>query len=152
MADLVELDMVDFDVILGVDWLHACYASIDCRTRAVKFQFPNEPVIEWGCSSTGPKGRFISYLKARKLVLKGCIYHLVRVHDSSVEIPPFQSVPIVREFPDVFPDDLPGIPPERVIDFGIDIISDTCPISFLPYRMAPVELKKLKELLKGFVR
>ena len=37
MADLVELDMVDFDVILGMDWLHACYASIDCRTRVVKF-------------------------------------------------------------------------------------------------------------------
>ncbi len=46
MADLVEIDMVDFDVILGMDWLHACYASIDCRTRVVKFQFPNEPVIE----------------------------------------------------------------------------------------------------------
>ena len=77
MANLIELDMVDFDVILGMDWLHACYASIDCRTRVVKFQIPNEPVIEWSSSSTVPKGRFISYLKVRKLVSKGCIYHLV---------------------------------------------------------------------------
>ena len=115
MADLVELDMVDFDVILGMDWLHACYASVDCRTRVVKFQFSNEPVIEWNSSSAVPKGRFISYLKARKLVSKGCVYHLIRVHDSSVEIPPFQAVPIVREFPEVFPDDLPRIPPEREI-------------------------------------
>ncbi|KAG5574127.1 hypothetical protein H5410_063893 [Solanum commersonii] len=66
MVDLVELDMVDFDVILGIDWLHACYASIDYRTRVVKFQIPNEPVIEWSSSSTVPRGRFISYLKARK--------------------------------------------------------------------------------------
>ncbi|KAH0694961.1 hypothetical protein KY285_022058 [Solanum tuberosum] len=156
-ADLVELDMVDFDVILGMDWLHACYASLDCRTRTVKFQFPNEPVIMWSSSSTVPKGRFISYLKARKLVSKGCIYQLVRVHDSSVEIPHFQSVPIVREFPEVFPDDLPGIPPEREIDFGIDLIPDTRPISIPPYRMAPAELKELKEQLKdllekGFIR
>ena len=157
MVDLIELDMVDFDFILGMDWLHACYASIDCRTRMVKFQFPSEPVIEWSSSSAVPKGRFISYLKARKLVSKGCIYHLVRVNDSSVEIPHFQSVPIVREFPEVFPDDLPGIPPEREIDFGIDLIPDTRSISIPPYRMAPAELKELKEQLKdlldkGFIR
>ena len=46
LVDLVELDMLDFDVILGMDWLHACYASIDCRTRVVKFQFPKVPILE----------------------------------------------------------------------------------------------------------
>ena len=46
-VDLVELDMLDFDIILGMDWLHACFASIDCRTRVVGFNFPNEPVVEW---------------------------------------------------------------------------------------------------------
>ncbi|KAG5575756.1 hypothetical protein H5410_055890 [Solanum commersonii] len=51
MADLIELDMVNFDVILGMDWLHACYASVDCRTRVAKFQFPNETVLEWKSSS-----------------------------------------------------------------------------------------------------
>ena len=137
IVDLVELDMVDFDVILGMDWLHACYASIDCRTRAVKFQFPNEPVIEWSSSSAVPKGHFISYLKARKLVSMGCIYHLVRVNDSSVDIPSIQSVSVVKEFPEVFLDELPGVPPKREIDFGIDILLDTHPISILPYIMAP---------------
>jgi len=47
LVDLVELDMLDFDVILVMDWLNVCYASIDCRTRVVKFQFPNEPILEW---------------------------------------------------------------------------------------------------------
>ncbi|KAH0757858.1 hypothetical protein KY290_021351 [Solanum tuberosum] len=66
-------------------------------------------------------------------------------------------VPIVREFPEVFPDYLPGIPPEREIDFGIDLIPDTRPISIPPYRMSPAELKELKEQLKdlldkGFIR
>ena len=46
MTDLIELDMVDFDVILGMDWLHACYASVDYRTQELKFQFSNEPVLE----------------------------------------------------------------------------------------------------------
>ncbi|KAH0776456.1 hypothetical protein KY290_007867 [Solanum tuberosum] len=67
VAGLVELDMVDFEVILGMDWFHAYYASINCRTQVVKFQFPNEPVIEWSSSSVVPKVHFISYLKARKM-------------------------------------------------------------------------------------
>ena len=49
------------------------------------------------------------------------------------------------EFPDVFPDELPGLPPHREIEFCIDVVSDTAPISIPPYRMAPVELKELKE-------
>ena len=44
---LVEHDMLDFYIILGMDWLHACFASIDCRTKVVKFQFPNQPILEW---------------------------------------------------------------------------------------------------------
>ena len=82
-ADLVELEMVDFDVILGMDWLHSYYASVDCRTRIVRFQFPDEPILEWKGSSLAPMGRFISYLKARKMISKGYLYHLVRVKDSS---------------------------------------------------------------------
>lgn len=46
MADLVNLNMVDFDIILFMDWIHAFYALIDCRTQVVKFKFPNEPVLE----------------------------------------------------------------------------------------------------------
>ncbi|KAH0669048.1 hypothetical protein KY289_023541 [Solanum tuberosum] len=151
------VDMVDFDVILSMDWLRACYASVDCRTRVVKFQFPNEPVLKWKSSSAVPKGSFISHLKVWKLVFKGCVYHLVRVNDSSVEIPHIQSVSLVKEFPEFFPDDLLGVPPEREIDFVINLLSDTRLISILPYRMEPTELKELKEQLKdlqdrGFIR
>ena len=61
-ADLVELEMVYFDVILGMDWLHSLYASVDCRTRIVLFLFPDEPILEWKGSSLAPMGRFFSYL------------------------------------------------------------------------------------------
>ena len=92
-----------------------------------------------------PRGHFISYLRARKLISKGCMYHLIRVKDSKVGNLPLQSVPVVNEFPEVFPKDLPGIPPDREIDFGIDVLPDTHRISILPYRMGLAELKELKE-------
>ncbi|XP_019258898.1 PREDICTED: uncharacterized protein LOC109237094 [Nicotiana attenuata] len=157
VADLVELEMLDFDVIMGMDWLESCYAKVGCRTKIVCFEFPGEPVLEWKGDAVTPRGRFISYLKARKMISKGYIYHLVRVKDADAQIPTLQSVPIANEFPEVFPEDLPGIPPDREIDFGIDLLPGTKPISIPPYRMAPVELKELKVQLKdlldkGFIR
>ncbi|KAH0720291.1 hypothetical protein KY284_005321 [Solanum tuberosum] len=132
---------------------------------AMNFDVLPEELCELFCVSTPSgvavqqclNGRFISYLKARKLVSKGCIYHLVRVNESSVETPPIESVPIVSEFLKVFPDDLLGVPLEKKIDFCIDIFPNTRPISIPPYRMAPAELKELKEKLKdlldkGFIR
>ncbi|WMV33094.1 hypothetical protein MTR67_026479 [Solanum verrucosum] len=54
--DLVELEMIDFEVILGMDWLHSCYALVDCRTRIVRFQFPDESILDWKGSSLVPMG------------------------------------------------------------------------------------------------
>ncbi|XP_070026069.1 uncharacterized protein [Nicotiana sylvestris] len=70
------------------------------------------------------------------------------------EPPALQSVPVVREFLEVFPNDLPGLSPEKIIDFGIDLMPNTQPISIPPYWMAPAELRELlKDLLdKGFIR
>ena len=76
---------------------------------------------------------FISYLKERKLVSKGCIYHLVQVNDSTTEVPSLQLDSIMKEFPEVFPDDLTEVFPEREIDFNIDIILDSRLISIPSY-------------------
>ena len=62
-----------------------------------------------------------------------------------------EDVPVVRDFLDVFPDDLPGLPPEQEIDFPIDLVPGTAPISLPTHRMAPAELKKLKTQLQELV-
>ncbi|TMX00362.1 hypothetical protein EJD97_000952 [Solanum chilense] len=81
-----------------------------CRTKIVHFQLPNEPIIEWKSSSLAPTGRFISYLKARKMNYRGYIYHLVWVKDSRYETPTLESVPLLSEFPEAFLEDLTIIP------------------------------------------
>ena len=88
---------------------------------------------------------------------RGCLSNLAFIRDTSVEPPSMDSVPVVQEFSDVFPSDLPGVPPDRDIDFAIDLEPGTKPISIPPYRMAPAELKELKDQLqdllsKGFIR
>ena len=87
-VDLVELDMLDFYIILGMDWLHACFASIDCRKIVVRFNFPNEPVVELKGENFIPRGLIISSLKSCKMISKGCLYHIVRVQNLDSKIPP----------------------------------------------------------------
>ena len=69
----------------------------------------------------------------------------------------FENIPVIREFPDVFPEELPGVPLEREVDLSIEVVLGMTPISRTPYRMTLTELKELKtqlhELLdKGFIR
>ncbi|XP_070022535.1 uncharacterized protein [Nicotiana sylvestris] len=139
-ADLIELEMVDFDVIMGMNWLSSCYSMLDCRAKIVSFQFPNEEFLEWKGSSTLHVGKFISYLKVQRMIGKRCLAYLALIINPESEPPALQSVPVVREFLEVFPDDLPGLPPERIINFGIDLMPCTQPIFIPPYRMGPTKI------------
>ena len=95
-------------------------------------------------SSLAPMGRFISYLKSRKMISKGYLYHLVLVKHSSLKNLTLESVPVVCEFPEVFPEDFPGVPPEREINFGSDILLDTSLFLFLLTEWLQLILRNLK--------
>ena len=86
--------------------------------------------------------------------MQGLLCHVMRTED--VE-PSLEDIPVVREFPDVFPDEIPGTPPLREVEFCIDLIPGAAPIFRAPYRMALAELKELKRQLKellekGYIR
>uniref|UniRef100_A0A2N9H2J6 Integrase catalytic domain-containing protein n=1 Tax=Fagus sylvatica TaxID=28930 RepID=A0A2N9H2J6_FAGSY len=149
--------MKDFDVILGMDWLAANYASVDCRSKKVKFQIPGEMEFSFVGSGASVTPCVISALQARRMLRKGCRGYLATVRDTQQDELKIENIPIVSEFPEVFPEDLPGLPPDREIEFSIDLLPGSGPISKAPYRMAPAELKELKEQLqelldKGFIR
>uniref|UniRef100_A0A2N9GS05 RNA-directed DNA polymerase n=1 Tax=Fagus sylvatica TaxID=28930 RepID=A0A2N9GS05_FAGSY len=157
VADLTLLEMKDFDVILGMDWLAANYASVDCRSKKVKFQIPGEMEFSFVGSGASVTPCVISALQARRMLRKGCRGYLATVRDTQQDELKLENIPIVSEFPEVFPEDLPGLPPDREIEFSVDLLPGSGPISKAPYRMAPAELKELKEQLqelldKGFIR
>ena len=99
-----------------------------------------------GDKSSAPQN-LISAITARKMLRKGCQGYLALVRDTTAEKTSISDVLVACEFSDVFSDELPGLPPHREIEFCIDVVSDTAPISMPPYRMAPAELKELKEQL-----
>ncbi|XP_070025128.1 uncharacterized protein [Nicotiana sylvestris] len=146
-VDLLLLSMVDFDVILGMDWLSPCHAIMDCHAKTVTLAMPGLPMIEWRGSPNYVPNRVISYLKAQRMVGKGYLSYLAFVRDVNVDPPTIDSVLVVRDVPDVFSLDLRGMPSDKDIDFGIYLVSSTQPISIPIYHMAPVELKELKERL-----
>ncbi|KAL8119581.1 hypothetical protein AgCh_016907 [Apium graveolens] len=124
-VNLIQFKLVEFDVILGMDWLSKHDAQIDCQNKKV----------------------MVKTLDERIITFKGQKKEPAKLED----------IPVVNKFPDVFPDELPGLPPDREIEFVIDLAPGTEPVSKAPYRMAPVEMKELakqlQELLeKGVIR
>ena len=156
-ADLVALDMRDFDVVLGMDWLSCHRATLDCYKKEVKLNRPWKLEVKFRGLRRELSSCMISAMTAQKMLRKGCQGYLAYVVETGKEGTILDEIPVVREFPDVFPDDITGLPPEREVEFTIDLIPGTEPISIPPYRMAPAELWELKaqleELLsKGFIQ
>ncbi|XP_070017324.1 uncharacterized protein [Nicotiana sylvestris] len=127
---LLLLSMVDFDVILGMDWLPPYHVILDCHAKNVTLAMPGLPQLEWRSALDYVPSRVVSFLKAHRMVKKGCDAYLAFVRDINADAPIVESVPIVRDFPDVFSADLPDMLPDRDIDFDIDLLLGTQPILF----------------------
>ena len=156
-ADLVALDMRDFDVVLGIDWLSRHRATLDCYKKEVKLHRPGKLEVKFRGMCKELSSNMISAMATQRMLRKGCQGYLAYVVETEKEGTLVDEIPFFREFPDVFPDDITGLPPDREVEFTIDLIPGTEPISIPPYRMAPAELRELKaqleELLsKGFIR
>jgi hypothetical protein len=134
LANLVVLNSQGIDVILGMDWLTKHRGSIACAERTVTVTNHHGETVTCHVKISRP-GPMLHNLKA--------------------ETP--KEIPVVAEYMDVFPEELPGMPPEREVEFTIDLAPGTAPIARRPYRMAAPELIELKrqldELLqKGYIR
>ena len=134
-SSLIALKSDDIDVILGMDWLSKFQAVIDCAARSVTVTHPSGDTVKyWSASSVPPSSTFL--LEAELCAEE--VLPALEIHD----------VPVVRNFPDVFPEELPGMPPDRVVEFVIDLVPGTALISKRPYRMAPEELVELKKQIE----
>jgi len=150
-ADLILLPMEDFDVILGMDWLSQYDVRVLCREKKILIPRKGLPdVLIRGTKDRG--GRVVvSAVRAQKLLQQGCRAFVATLVVPDPEARRLEDIEIVREFQDVFADDVTGLPPHREIEFGIDLVAGTTPQSKAPYRMAPAELAELKKQLQDLM-
>nr|XP_048333690.1 uncharacterized protein LOC125423469 [Ziziphus jujuba var. spinosa] len=132
-AHLILLDISGLDVILGMDWLARNHASIDYYNKEVTFRRPSLPEVVFRGEVGRPLPRLIPTLTAKKLLNKGCQGYLAHVIDIRVSGVRLEDVPVVKDFPDVFPKELPGLHPEKEVDFSIELIPSIVPISLPLY-------------------
>ncbi|XP_071925131.1 transposon Tf2-1 polyprotein [Coffea arabica] len=157
LVDLISLDIKGYDVIIGMDFLGQYHAKLDCRAKVVEFCIPGEATLRLDVKGRLASSAMISGIRARKMLSKGAQDFLAFMINAPSDQVKLEDVPVVREFSDVFPEELKTLPPDREVEFKIDLVPGTAPISKTPYRMAPAELKELKiqlqDLLeKGFVK
>jgi hypothetical protein len=135
-TNMIVLKGQDIDIILGMNWLAQHKAILNTDLRTIRLSYGHEEVL-------------LSIRVAIPAKPFGRVYEVI--------IPEIQDIPIICEFPEVFPEDLPGLPPERDVEFVIKLKPGTAPISRRSYRMPPNELAELKTQLqdlleKGFIR
>nr|GEW49781.1 putative reverse transcriptase domain-containing protein [Tanacetum cinerariifolium] len=157
--DLMPLELSSVDFIIGMEWLAKYHVVIVCDEKLVRIPWGNETLIVRGDGSNqGNETRLniISCTKTQKYMLKGCPFFLVHVTTKETEDKSdekqLEDVPIVQDFPEVFPKDLSGLPLTRQVEFQIDLKPGIAPIVRAPYRLAPSEMKELSEQLTRYGR
>jgi len=143
-VNLICLPLQELEVILGMDWLSTNRILIDCREKKLLFPDVEEPEL---VSSQG----------VMKELHDGAQCYMIFTHMEVERGEATSVIPIVQDFGDVFPEEVPGLPPNREVEFSIDLVPGTGPVSMAPYRMAPAELvelkKQIEELMeKQFIR
>ncbi|GKD63250.1 putative reverse transcriptase domain-containing protein [Tanacetum coccineum] len=138
--DLMPVELGSFDVIIGMDWLAKYHALIVCDENVIRIPYGDE---------------------TQKYMEKGCQVYLAQVtskkNEDKSEEKRLEDVPIVREFLEVFPEDFPGLPPARQVEFQIDLVPGAAHVARAPYRLVPAELQELSTQLRelsdrGFIR
>ena len=138
--DLIELSFREFDVILGIDWLSRHQVAVDCRMKRVTLRTPSGEEVTFIGERSNPLSNVISATTARTMVRKGCEAYLVYVIDTKRAESILLDILKVCDYPEVFPKELPELPPHKEIEFAIDIVQGATPASITSYRMAPLEL------------
>jgi len=143
-VDLIQLELLEFEIVLGMDWLSKHGVTIDYQRQKVTLRNKKgEKMNIWGTNSN-KECSFMSALSIGKSLRQGCTVFLCFISEVKSKDVKFEDIPVVKEFPDVFPQEIPDLPPKREIDFEIELEPSARPISKPPYRMATTELSKLK--------
>ncbi|XP_021985230.1 uncharacterized protein LOC110881198 [Helianthus annuus] len=142
--DLIPMQLGSFDVIVGMDFLHENHAEVVCFDKMIHVSLSNGDQLCVYGEVLSKELKYMSCIQAGKYLRKRKEYtaFLPHIIVPVNEMKTVKVVPVVCDFPKVFPDDLPGLPPARDIDFRIDLVPGATPIAKASYRLAPSEMRE----------
>ncbi|XP_073041872.1 uncharacterized protein [Primulina eburnea] len=152
-SDMIILEMIDFDCIMGINVLRRYCATVYGYQRVVYFYTDEKERWTFYGKGSRPRVRLVSAIRMSRLLEhghEGYFIYVVDVTEKKKEVG-IEEIPVVADFAAVFPDEIPGFPPAREVEFGIELMQGTSPISRTPYRMAPVDLRELKAQLQDLL-
>ena len=128
-ANLILLGITEFDVKLGMDWLSTHHAVVDCYNKVVEFCTPNQPRFQFIGEKRNLVPTVFLCIKAMDMLEHRCCGYLAYVLETRDKPMGFEGVRVVENFADVFPKEFSGLPLAKEIEFSIDLVSGTAPIS-----------------------
>ncbi|GJR16998.1 reverse transcriptase domain-containing protein [Tanacetum coccineum] len=137
--DLMLIKLGSFDIVIGMDWLSKYHARIICDEKVVHIPIKGETLIIRGDRSK-TRLNLISCIKTKRYTSQGCQVFIAQVMERKSDEKRLEDIPVVKEFPKVFPEDLPGLPTILQVEFQIDLIPGAAPVARAPYRLAPLEM------------
>jgi hypothetical protein len=147
-ANLYVTILGSYDIVIGMDWLESHEAILNYKTKQLSLVNDEGHRRVIVGRNQGVSLRFFSSLHLRKSMRKGCnLYALLEFNENGVA-EGLEHLPVVREFEDIFLEELPGMPPEKELYFTIDLKLGIEPIARMPYRMSTLELQELRMQLK----
>ncbi|KAJ9544641.1 LOW QUALITY PROTEIN: hypothetical protein OSB04_024348 [Centaurea solstitialis] len=146
--DLIPIELGSFDAVVGMDWLSQNRATIGCYEKTVRIQLPDGRTLVIEGERPNRSLGIVSCMKAHSYLRKRYIAFLVQVVGKKSEAKKLGDIPVVRNYPEVFPDELPGLRPTRQVEFRIDLIPRAAPVAKAPYRLAPAEMQELSNQIQ----
>ncbi|GKC50679.1 hypothetical protein Tco_1073424 [Tanacetum coccineum] len=143
----MPIKLGSFDVVIGMDWLSKNHSRIICDEKVVHIPIDGETLVIRGDQS---KTRLclISCIKTEIYISRRYQVFIAQVMEKKLDEKRLEDIPVVREFSKVFPEDLPGLPPVRQVEFLIDLMPGVAPVARAPYRLAPSEMQELSDQLQ----
>ncbi|KAI3784091.1 hypothetical protein L1987_43183 [Smallanthus sonchifolius] len=157
LINLVLMPLGSFDIIIGMDWLSNHHAEVICFEKCIRIPLPSGETLRVFGEKPCKGLKLMSCTTAQKYLRKKYVAFLAHIVQKDVKKKSIQDIPIIRDFPEVFPEDLSGLPPVRQVEFRIDLMPGANPVARAPYRLAPSEIQELASQLqelsdKGFIR
>eukprot|EP00253_Pinus_taeda_P012017 PITA_12017 len=150
VADLNVLPLGSYDILIGMDWLEKHWSLVNCKTKTIYYKDDHGEQQELQGIKHPVQIRPITTSQLAKCITKKCQIYAIQVGyaNQKDKTAMLGSIPVVQEFVDVFPEEVPGLPPKRDVDFTIELIPGAVPMSRAPYRMSVPELRELKMQLQ----